>query len=170
LIFATEEEVQKCLQSVKNFDAAGLSHIADVARHTRMHYQSMARITDERRISTMRAVIERVPIGSKLVILMDHDRLRLPDGTVRADPPTEHYNALMKTLVKEYPHVATVCFSEVIEGDEQIQIGGNHYDRIVYLRLAELLVQTIRALPAKSAEATSPANVRVLEIAGPLGA
>ena len=119
-------------------------HLLNIALHMRNFYTATGPISDEARVATMRNIISRVPVGAKLVLLLDHDRLRLADGSVRSDPPTHHYNRLMEDLAAEYPFVGIASFSDVIQTDEQIQVGGNHYDRSVYRGIAERLVEAVK--------------------------
>ncbi len=54
-------------------------------------------------------------------------------------------------MTHAYPYVALVPFSECIDSDEQVQIGGNHYDRIVYLRAAERIVAALKGMTGRVA-------------------
>ena len=125
-------------------------HLTEVARHVRRHYRTAPPMSDGRRAATLRALLEHVPVGSKFILLLDHDRQRVK-GVVRPDPRTAHYNELVRSIVREYPYAQAVCFSDFVDDDEQVQEGGNHYHRVVYLKLAEELAESIERLPQKRA-------------------
>jgi len=95
-------------------------------------------------------LLEHVPVGAKLILLLDHDRQRV-QGVVQPDPRTAHYNELVKSIVREYPYAQAICFSDFVDDDQQVQEGGNHYHRVVYLKLAERMAELIERLPPKRA-------------------
>jgi hypothetical protein len=56
----------------------------------------------------------------------------------------------MRQLTVEYPYAGMVSFSEVLQGPHEIQRGGgNHYDRAVYLRFAQRVVEVLGDLSPK---------------------
>ena len=137
-------------EDLQAFGTAHLDQLIRVARHMRAEYDVIRGFSDEEKLENTRALLDLVPIGSKFVLLLDHDRIRGKDG-VSHIPFITRYNALMKAVVLEYPYAAIMSFADVVEDDSQIQIGGNHYDRVVYLKLAERIVEVVRNLPARAA-------------------
>lgn len=160
LTVATDADVQAGIDKLLYVDAEGLAHIAAVARHIRENYETTSSITDAERVSSLRAVIERVGPESKLIILLDHHRLRKADGTVRDDPLTRHYNDLVRSVAAEHPFVETAAFSDAVRSDEEIR-GGSHFDRLVYLRMAELIVEALRRTPGRPTRAEAPSRSAV---------
>jgi hypothetical protein len=131
-------------------DESARLHLTEVARHVRRNYRTARPMSDGRRAATLRALLEHVPVGAKLVLLLDHDRQRL-DGVVQPDTRTAHYNELVRSIVREYPYAEAVGFSDFVDDDEQVQELGNHYHRVVYLNLAERVAEVIERLPRKRA-------------------
>jgi FkbH-like protein len=123
-------------------------HLSEVARHMRRNYRTAAPMSDGRRAAALRALLEHVPVGAKFIVLLDHHRRR-EGGVIQSDPRTTHYNELVKSIVREYPYAHVVCFSDFVDDDEQVQDGGNHYHRVVYLKLAQRLAESIERLPRK---------------------
>lgn len=159
----SEDELASKIASVK--DAELFDHILSAARHIRTNYVTLDSPSDDERSGKMAALIKRVPDGSKIVILLDHVRVRRSDGALQAAPWISKYNTLISTLAKEFPYAATFSFSDVIGSDDQVQIGGNHYDRLVYCRASQRLVSIIAELPSKGTERSVPQGI--LEMAGP---
>jgi FkbH-like protein len=146
----SEEELRSRLEAQRRFTSEYLHQIYSTAKHIRTCYERVSDLSDAHRLANMRELIERIPGGSKLVILLDHDVTRASDGTLISATFVSRYNALMSSVAKEYPYVATVSFSDAIENDSQIQIGGNHYDRLVYLNMTRCILDAIRRVSTKA--------------------
>ena len=146
-----EEKLLEQLESSQHKDTAHFDNLVNAARHIRANYDTVASITDEQKEAALRALIHRVPVDSKFIILLDHDRVRGEDGILRTAHYVTQYNSLVISVAKDYPFVATVSFTDAIDSEDQIQAGGNHYDRVVYLRIAERLVEAVRKLSSKAA-------------------
>ena len=107
-------------------------------------------MSDGRREATLRALLEHVPVIAKLILLLDHDRQRVPGRSsarsANGASRTNWSEALCAT-----PYAQAVFFSDFVDDDEQVQELGNHYHRVVYLKLAERLAELIERLPRKRA-------------------
>jgi FkbH-like protein len=145
-----EGAFERLVEEREGCDERTRLHLTEVARHVRRNYRTARPMSDGRRAATLQALLEHVPVGAKLVLLLDHDRQRL-QGVVQPDPRTAHYNELVRSIVREYPYAEAVCFSDFVDDDEQVQELGNHYHRVVYLKLAERLAEVIERLPRKRA-------------------
>ena len=148
---APKEQVDQRLDALTV--AAGLKEeISAVVNHLREHYDSVGHPTEEELRRYMQEFASVLPVGAKLVVILDADRYRAGDNTIRPAPWAAHYSHLMKKILATYPFATAICFSDFIEKDSEIQVGGNHYDRLVYYRMAEGITAAIRTLPAKEAE------------------
>ena len=145
-----EGAFERLVEEREGCDERARLHLTEVARHVRRNYRTAPPMSDERRAAALRALLEHVPVGAKLILLLDHDLQRV-QGVVQPDPRTAHYNELVTSNVREYPYAQAVCFSDFVDDDEQVQEGGNHYHRVVYLKLAERLAELIERLPRKRA-------------------
>ena len=145
-----EGAFERLVEEREGCDERTRLHLTEVARHVRRNYRTAPPMSDGRRAATLRALLEHVPVGAKLILLLDHDRQRV-QGVVQPDPRTAHYNELVRSIVREYPYAQAVCFSDFVDDDEQVQELGNHYHRVVYLKLAERLAELIERLPRKRA-------------------
>ena len=125
--------------------------IRAAARHIKANYEPTSWRSRDEAVAATRAFFERVPNGSKLILLLDHDRIRGMDNVVRQAGAVADYNAKVTELARAYPYVGIVPFSDCIESDEQVQMGGNHYDRIVYLRAAERIVAELKGMNGRVA-------------------
>ena len=143
-----EGAFERLVEEREGCDERTRLHLTEVARHVRRNYRTAPPMSDGRRAATLRALLEHVPVGAKLILLLDLDRQRV-QGVVQPDPRTAHYNELVRSIVREYPYAQAVGFSDFVDDDEQVQEGGNHYHRVVYLKLAERLAELIERLPRK---------------------
>ena len=145
-----EGAFERLVEEREGCDEATRLHLTEVARHVRRNYRTAPPMSDGRRAATLWALLEHVPVGAKLILLLDHDRHRV-QGVVQPEPRTAHYNELVRSIVRAYPYAEAVCFSDFVDDDEQVQELGNHYHRVVYLKLAERLAELIERLPRKRA-------------------
>jgi FkbH-like protein len=154
--------VESLVEEREGYDDSTRLHLIEVARHLRGNYRAAPPLTDETRVATLRALLDHVPVGAKFILLLDHDRLRA-QGVIHPDPLTAHYNELVRSVVSEYPYAETICFSDFIDDDEQVHEGGNHYHRVVYLKLADRLAELIELLPVKHAPTPRSAEIAAAE-------
>jgi len=154
LIFTStsEEELIERVDKQQNFSTSQRDHVLRVSRHIRENYTVAGPLGEGEIIGAMRDLITRVPEGSKCIIAIDHDERRVSDTEVRAEPRITRYAAIIRQLAAEYPYVGVVSFSEVLEGPHEIQRGGgNHYDRAVYMRFAQRVVEVLGELSPRRA-------------------
>ena len=52
-------------------------------------------------------------------------------------------------MAERYEFASTINFDDFITSDTEIQSGGNHYDRKVYLRVSQALIAAAEALAAR---------------------
>jgi FkbH-like protein len=97
----------------------------------------------------MRRFIGLVPVGSRIVFMLDDERWRIKDGTLKAAPWITRYNALLRATIAKVPFAAAVSFGDCIQCDDEVLVGGNHYDRRVYARMADLIARIAEDLPMK---------------------
>ncbi len=155
---SNDEEVFKLIGNrVK--DEAMRTHIRKAARHIRAHYEGVYGMSEAEKAYLIRALIDRVPRGSKIVFMINHHAVRGPDGVLRSQGSMKKYMAMIAAMEKEYPFMGAVSFTDAIDNDEQILTGGNHYERLVYLRAANLVVEKLKQLQPKAEAATIRAPV-----------
>ncbi len=90
----------------------------------------------------MRGLIARVPAESKFIIMLDHDEWGMPDGIPKAAPWVTRFNGWMRELAADYCYVGVACFTDLLAGPHELQVGGNHSHREVYLRMANRIART----------------------------
>jgi hypothetical protein len=152
LVTASADEVAQRLSHRPPHIIAEKSRIEAVAAHLRQHYSTHP-LDAGRRAAALRALINRVPPGSRLVLVLDHDQVRGDDRVLRDAGFVTDYNRTARSIAGEAPWVATVSFSDAIEREEEIQVGGNHYERMVYFRLTQAIIAALQATPARSPQA-----------------
>lgn len=129
--------------------------LRNIAAHIRENYRRVVRNDMADIMNRMRAMIESLPEGGKLIILIDDPRSRDENNVVTTSDNVNVYARHMQVLAAEYPYVETVWFRDSIESDREIHIGGNHMDRIVYWRISHEIKAKARAMPGKPAISAS---------------
>jgi hypothetical protein len=103
-------------------------HVLSVARHLRENYEVII-VPESERIQMARDLINRVPSGSKFIIALDHDEVRNRHLEIVKHPHITRYTEKMRKLVSEFSYAEVVSFSDVLTGHDELQVGGNHYNR-----------------------------------------
>jgi FkbH-like protein len=130
-----------------------------IVDHLRANYESVDGPDDIEFQCLCMSLTERMVQGAKLVVLLDAERYRHADQKVKPAPWMTRFNNMVRRVFEDIPFVAIVGFDSFISDEEEIQMGGNHYDRMVYFRVAEEIVKKVRNMPAKtSEEVTMPAG------------
>ena len=62
-----------------------------------------------------------------------------------------NYNALVREVVADYAYADVASFDDAIASEEELQ-QATHYERTVYLRLANQMADIVRHLPARAIE------------------
>lgn len=150
LTTATDAELRQLRMRGANGAEIRRGDLNKIVEHLRNHYEGLNGLTPAELERDTRAVIERVPAGCKLVILLNHTEIRGANNVVRPARWVARHNQAMVELAREYEWVATASFSDAIHDPAELQVGGNHYERIVMLRMAQLLAETIRSLPGRT--------------------
>ena len=145
---AASDEDLRMINDLK-LPATSKTQINEVIQHIRDNYVTVKSVANGDLPKLMDSLFERVPSGSKFIIVLDDDRVRSNDGTLRVAPWITRYNDQMKSIVAPFRFVEALEFKDFIEDENEIQIGGNHYHRMVYCRLAEAIITTAQRLPGK---------------------
>jgi hypothetical protein len=114
-----------------------LPEIRTVMAHLRQNYRRVAPPDEATLAAEMRRMIESVPAGSRLILLLNESRLRRRDGRLVELTCITDYNRRMEALAAAYPHVTVLRFGDFLADPSEILIGDNHFDRVVYWRVAE---------------------------------
>ena len=160
-VSSSDEEIEK-IEGMK-FPASTREQVLSVVRHLRQNYDVVRRGGRHDELSELMCLLfDRVPVGSKFVVILDDERIRQADGVIKAFPWIAQYNEGIKSIAASFPYVGVLSSSDFIRSEDELQVNGNHYDRMVYCRLADEIAETLRRLPAKAAAA---AGVRPLSSA-----
>ena len=142
------DDIAKRIEDLK-FSSEAKQQVASVAMHLHENYESV--IFDREALpELMLEIFSRLPLGSKLVIVLDHERVRDIDGRVVSAAWLSDYAHQIRSIVAPYPFVGVTSFGDHVRSDDEIHIGGNHYDRMVYYRMAEAIATAFRSLTAKT--------------------
>ncbi|MGJ4952587.1 HAD-IIIC family phosphatase [Bradyrhizobium sp. HKCCYLS20291] len=126
-------------------------HVIDVRNNVRAHYEIVAVPSEEERVQNVRDLIARIPLGSKFIIAINHHESRpnFPSENTVSNDAIRRYTSVMAKLASEYPYVAMVSVSEVINSVHDMR-GADHYTREVYLRFANKIIEVASDLEGRS--------------------
>jgi FkbH-like protein len=155
IMSSSEEDIGRTLRRAKSDDERRQLEL--VTRHIRENYEVVGEEKGDALESAMKKLVNRVPKGSKLIILLDDERRRTPRGEVRIKRERARYNEWARSFAARFPFVGVVSFADVIESEDEILEGGNHYARMVYWRAAEKIVEVTRQLKPKQYPAANAA-------------
>jgi FkbH-like protein len=147
----TQEEFDLYLSQLELFPKV-IEDINTISWHINRNYESIPSPSHEQITVDVCCLLDRVPQGSKIVFMTDHDHIRYSPELFRLAPGITRYNELMATIVAPHSFATIVSFSDAILDESEILIGGNHYDRMVYCRMAERIIEAARELEPKSGE------------------
>ena len=144
----SDEELTVLLNN-KGLPAHRIEAVLSVAAHIRDNYDRVRFESDDQRHAAIIRLIEKIPYGCKAILLLNHDRVRFDDGNIYAATNITRYNDTIKEVTCRFPFTTTVSFGQFISSDDQIKLGGNHYDRSVFYQTSAKIVETIRTLPTR---------------------
>ncbi|MDB5687916.1 MAG: family phosphatase [Rhizorhabdus sp.] len=132
------------------FPPQSIEAISSVSWHLHRNYESVAGPDEQKLTADLKDLLGRIPAKSRIVFMLDHHVVRSAEGKLVSMAGTDRFNEKLKDLLKPYPFAGTACFTDAILHEDEIQIGGNHYDRMVYCRMAEKIMDVAQDLPLKS--------------------
>ena len=160
LYVSSAAELEKLLESSRvPYTCNEKRRLLRVSKHLQENYEREVAPSESEIVELMETIIARVPKGSKLVIIADHDQRQHPEsGEIQTIPRISSYRALVNEIAAGYSYVATVSVSDAIESAEEM-LGANHYSREVYLRLSRNIVGVARALEPRSDDPLSKRRI-----------
>lgn len=118
-------------------------HALRVAKHLQENYESRAPFTNAEKRDSISLIRDAIPPKTPIVFLLDHNRIRLGPEEVISAKHVEIYEECLRDVMSRLNNVSAISFTDSISDDNQIQQGGNHYDRSVYLGVAERLMDAL---------------------------
>jgi len=137
----------------KHYDADKRAHLLAAAKHVREHYTVVPAASLDEVMSYTRELIERVPLGGRIVFAVNHHVGMELDRTSWVDNRIIAYREALENLVAEYSYAGIASVSEVLRGEHE-QTNADHYVREVYLRFADLVVERTQSLLPRPAVGT----------------
>jgi hypothetical protein len=84
-----------------------------------------------------------------LIFLQDDIRTRAGDGEIKTLDYLSEFNEMVRNLASDFSYVGTTSFTNAIHDESEIQVGGNHYNRLVYFRAAQDVLKIAARLTPK---------------------
>jgi FkbH-like protein len=157
----TDAELEEFLLSQQGrYTEAQKAQMRRASAHLRANYEEVTRSEGVETIDDLRNIVSRIPKGSKLIILVDHHQRRTSDNLeqIVIVSKVERYKSFVTEMASEYGYVAVVPISDFVHNVSEI-IEGNHYQRQVYWRVAERVIEVAKALEPRVDEPESKRRI-----------
>jgi len=105
--------------------------------------------TADEAMPALQRLIECTPPGGKFIVLLNATRERVTGGELQVVDTTIAYNERAREVVARYPFAAAICYDDVVNSDDEIDLGANHYVRQVFFRGSQKVLEAIRSLPGR---------------------
>ena len=150
LVSASEEQIVSGVSRLNIQNQEETSRIIGAALHVHDNYERVAFSHENDLRLAMEEIFSRIPPGSKLALITNHTRIRISETEVKDAPWNSIYNAAIKAIAAPHSFVCVVSFQDHIQSEDEILIGGNHYDRMVFFRMAQAIIKKLEETPSKT--------------------
>lgn len=103
-------------------------------------YESLTPLTVA--LDIIRRLFDRIPPGAQLYLILPHEWYKDGDQLL---PRAQEYNEAVRRLAADYAAVTLVSMNDVVFGAGEMQDTFDHFDRIVYFRLYQKIMQAFEA-------------------------
>jgi FkbH-like protein len=93
-------------------------------------------------LDIIRRLFDRIPPGAQLYLILPHEWYK--DGN-QLLPRAQEYNEAVRRLAADYAAVTLVSMNDVVFGAGEMQDTFDHFDRVVYFRLYQKIMQAFEA-------------------------
>jgi FkbH-like protein len=131
--FATAAAMLRTLQA--GFDFTGMIGEAEFKANARM-------------------ILDRAPPRARVFILMANELIRNDDGRMVVPPKKRRLNDWVRDIAVDYPNAELVDIRDFILDDPEMKTN-NHFDRMVYFRVFQHIMQRIRETQPSPGEAAA---------------
>jgi len=124
-----------------------------LANHLKANYKLQKAGDIKHRLSNVLKIIEAIPVGSKIIFVMNHDKYAkftpAKEKIILDVPEIREYTEFLSKLASTFDYVGIVSTTSVIK-DEADMTGVEHYARAVYARVCEKVVDVAKELVFRS--------------------
>jgi len=114
------------------------------------NYTNVRPLDDDNVRNALHEVISLVPVGGKLILVVDHDEVCTEQRHRYREPNLTGLKRLVADVAGKFDFVTAVSFSDALEDPSEIEVGGgSHYARQVYARFMERAVAAALKLAPK---------------------
>ena len=136
LISATNEEIENYCKTYSYTQSENES-VKKFINVIKNNYQNFAHKVEDLE-PLFSKFVSNIPNKSKLIIILPDHRIRDGNSISSRDWISE-YCIKLENIVRKYNFIGAVKISDCILCEDEIHAGWNHYDRLVYIRLAEAI-------------------------------
>jgi FkbH-like protein len=121
-------------------DKAQRAEITSIVAILRSEYKYEFHTPVRVAVEIIRRLFERIPEGARLFFILPHEWYKEGDHLL---PRAVEYNRGVRALASEYPAVTLMSMNDIVHGAGDMQDSFDHFDRVVYFRLYQKIMQAI---------------------------
>ena len=137
----SDDDLSAALKKLK-LDKAQRAAITSIVEILRSEYKYELHTPVRVAIETIRRLFERIPAGARLFFILPHEWYKEGDHLL---PRAVEYNRAVRALATDYPAVTLMSMNDIVHGAGDMQDSFDHFDRVVYFRLYQKIMQAIGA-------------------------
>jgi len=135
----SDEDLAAAFEDLK-LDEAQRSKIISIVETLRSEFRYEFHTPLRIALDIIRRVFERIPAGARLYFILPHEWYKEGD---RLLPRAVKYNQAVRQLAARYSAVTLVSMNDVVHGEGEMQDSFDHFDRVVYFRLYQRIMEAI---------------------------
>ena len=139
----TDEDLAQTLAELQA-DAGRREKISEIVATLRAEYEHQPWLYSASAVDIMRRIFERIPEGARLFVILPHEWGKWT-GELTPRTLAIEYNAAVRELARDYPAVTLIAMNDVVRGSGEMQDAFDHFDRIVYFRTYQRIIEDLEA-------------------------
>ncbi len=108
----------------------------------REEFEYMGCIPEEDFKANARLLLSNAPAGARIFILQANETITRPDGTIARAKNKVILNRWLVSLAEEFPDVTLLTIRDFIKDEAEVKTL-NHFDRMVYFRVFQHILETL---------------------------
>lgn len=141
----TEREVEAFL-SPKGFDAETRTEFHGALAQLKAQFEFDGLLSAEAMATNLHEIFTCVPEGATLAVLLAHE-YELSAGALLPRPRARMYNDAVRTEAESFANVMVIDIADTLHDPADKQEGADHFHRVVYERLFQMIMTRRQALP-----------------------
>jgi FkbH-like protein len=135
----SDQDLAAAFEDLK-LDEAQRAKIISIVETLRSEYRYEFHTPLRIALDIIRRVFERIPAGAQLCFILPHEWYKEGDKLL---PRAVKYNQAVRQLASRYSAVTLVSMNDVVHDEGEMQDSFDHFDRVVYFRLYQKIMEAM---------------------------